>query len=107
MSVSSLKALLHPLGWHHAYAPLLPAAEVVYFFSRLFCFPGVLCYIAVIYKQRLELVSDVFCLLLSKWILDLVSDMFCFLFFFVWLLGFMLGLGFDSDLAVVIYLRGM
>lgn len=28
VAVSSLKALLHPLGWHHAYAPLLPAAEV-------------------------------------------------------------------------------
>ncbi|CAN0522103.1 unnamed protein product, partial [Ectocarpus sp. 12 AP-2014] len=28
---SSLKALLHPLDWHHAYAPLLPAAEVVPF----------------------------------------------------------------------------
>ena len=34
VTVSSLKALLHPLGWHHAYAPLLPAAEV----SGLFFF---------------------------------------------------------------------
>ncbi|CAN0549533.1 unnamed protein product, partial [Ectocarpus sp. 12 AP-2014] len=31
VAVSSLKALLHPLDWHHAYAPLLPAAEVVPF----------------------------------------------------------------------------
>ncbi|CAM9345992.1 unnamed protein product [Ectocarpus sp. 13 AM-2016] len=31
VAVSSLKALLHPLDWHHAYAPLLPAAEVVSF----------------------------------------------------------------------------
>eukprot|EP00903_Cladosiphon_okamuranus_P020087 g18450.t1 len=31
VAVSSLKALLHPLGWHHAYAPLLPAAELVTF----------------------------------------------------------------------------
>ncbi|CAM9617583.1 unnamed protein product [Scytosiphon promiscuus] len=33
VAVSSLKALLHPLGWHHAYAPLLPAAELVAFWK--------------------------------------------------------------------------
>ncbi|CAM9933476.1 unnamed protein product, partial [Sphacelaria rigidula] len=33
VAVCSLKALLHPLGWHHAYAPLLPAAEVVPFWK--------------------------------------------------------------------------
>ncbi|CAN0201737.1 unnamed protein product, partial [Ectocarpus sp. 4 AP-2014] len=33
VAVSSLKALLHPLDWHHAYAPLLPAAEVVSFWK--------------------------------------------------------------------------
>ncbi|CAN0350175.1 unnamed protein product, partial [Ectocarpus fasciculatus] len=34
VAVSSLKALLHPLDWHHAYAPLLPAAEVIVSFWR-------------------------------------------------------------------------
>lgn len=29
LGVCSLKALLHPLGWHHVYAPLLPATEVL------------------------------------------------------------------------------
>ncbi|CAN0482437.1 unnamed protein product, partial [Laminaria digitata] len=33
LAVSSLKALLHPLGWHHAYSPLLPAAELVSFWK--------------------------------------------------------------------------
>lgn len=39
VAVSSLKALLHPLDWHHAYAPLLPAAEVTFLFCRFYVRP--------------------------------------------------------------------
>ncbi|CAN0520726.1 unnamed protein product, partial [Ectocarpus sp. 8 AP-2014] len=39
VAVSSLKALLHPLDWHHAYAPLLPAAEVIFLFCRFYVCP--------------------------------------------------------------------